>query len=275
LSSLLDNAETLECGLTAFGSVQVLPAQLPALRRKPHEHVPMPTGLLKYADDQATVSLSAVFHAIHDFGLLGQDFTNWGVVAAPRFLGRETCIVFLERFCRQGALATSPLLAVYQSLHAVSGSISLALRIHGPNMGVGGGYGGLEQSLLAGLAMQHEHQLPGVWMVFSEWDPEPSADEGKNPDAICRAVAMAFTPVAANWNGLRLRFLPGEGQANLSEEEASLASLADFLAGFKTPTSADSTWSCPLNWNARLELTTRRQSLVAEPISAQRTNRAA
>lgn len=263
------NIEPLECGLTAFGRAQAAPAQIPALRRKPHEHIKPPTGLLKYVDDQSVVSVAALYQAIHDYGLGDTNFTNWGVVAAPRFLGRETCAVFLDRFLRQGPLCTSPLLAVYQSLHAVSGSLTLALKINGPNMGVGGLHRAIEQTLLTGLAMQCEHRLPGVWMVLSEWDPEPIPSEDCKPlqGGVCRALCMAFTPVAAGWQGLRLRLLPGPaGSAPEKEslEEPTLAQLGDFLTAAKS--HEYSSWHCPLSWNARLELTTARRSDV--PLAA-------
>ena len=268
MSANFDNPDSL--GLAAFGQVQALLGQIPALRRKPHEHVKAPVSLLKYADEQAVVSIAAVFHAIHDFGLHDTDFTNWGVVAAPRFLGRETCVIFLDRFARQGPLGTSPLLAVYQSLHAVSGSVSLALHIHGPNMGVGGGHRALEQTLLAGLAMQSEHQLPGIWMVFSEWDPEAVPDGSCKVSAsgICRALCLAFKPVSASWQGLRLRLRPGTVGAGPSKEEhdePSLAGLGEFLAGQSA--AGTNRWHCPLSWNGRLELTTECHS-QAHPILA-------
>src|SRR5262249_40164854 len=130
-----NTSEISECGLISFASVQALPAQIPALRRKPHPQISVTPGLLKYADEQAVIAVAAVLQAIQDFELHGRNFTDWGVVAAPRFLGREACAASLDKFMVQGALGVSPLLVAYQSLHAVAGSISLALRIQGPNMG--------------------------------------------------------------------------------------------------------------------------------------------
>ena len=151
----------------------------------------------------------------------------------------------------------------------MAGTISLALNIHGPNMGVGGGHGGLVQTLLAGLAMQREHRLPGVWMVFSEWDPEPIVDDkGKvSAGSICRAVAMAFKPVAAGWQGLRLRLVADAAGAKGQQSPATtLAGLADFLGEIVADqTSEQRCWPCPLGWNARLELTGQSHSLAADP----------
>jgi len=249
--------EAVDCGLTAFASVRATQAQIPAMRRKPHEHIAPPAGLLKYVDEQVVVAQAAVYHAIHDFNLREQNFTHWGVVAGPRFLGRESCALSLDRFYRLGALAVSPLVAPYVSLHAVSGTISMALKIHGPNVGVCGGNGGVAQTFLAGLTMQREHCLPGVWMVISEWDPEPIPDDkGKGrSDGVCRAVAMAFTEAPANWQGLRLRLVPNPPAAEMETGQASLGGLAAFLTGCKNGGPEVKSWHFPLPWNARLELT--------------------
>ena len=259
---------TLECGLTAFAAVQVPRPQIQAMRRQPHPAVSLSPGLLKYAEEQTVVSLSAVYHAIHNFGLQNQNFTDWGVVAGPRFLGRETCAQAIDKYYRLGALSMSPLVVPYISLHAVSGAISLLLKMNGPNLGICGAHGGIVQTLLAGLTMQREHHLPGIWMVVSAWDPEPIPDEaGKgSPTDECRAVAMAFTEVSTGWQGLRLRLTPEPARIAVHSLEPSLAELTDFLHGCANlDASSTKAWQCSLNWGVRLELTTKCQGMVIDP----------
>src|SRR5205823_13718929 len=121
------------CGVRAFGAVRATPAAVAALRQKPG---PAAAGsfrpnLLKYSDDQTVVSLAALLEAIHRFNLQGEDFSGWAVVAAPRWLGRCRATVALHKAHAEGAAGTSPMIIPHLSLHAVSGTISQALTIHG------------------------------------------------------------------------------------------------------------------------------------------------
>src|SRR5262249_39770127 len=129
------------CDLLAYGAVQATPASLAALRQQPGPvpGEPLPASFLKHADEQTVLGLSAVLRAIQDHGLGGTSFTGWGVLGAPRFQGRATMTVAVQRFAAEGAWGISPHLIPHRSLHALSGTISQALRIHGPNFGVGGG----------------------------------------------------------------------------------------------------------------------------------------
>jgi len=251
--------ETLECGIRAFGVIQAHPAMISALRKNP-----APAGdpaamvsSLKYADDQTVVSLAAELRAIHDWGLEQQTFTDWGVVAAPSFLGRATVAAAFKRFRRQGALGVSPLIIPYLSQHAVAGTISLPLGIHGPNLGVAGGWGSMVEALLTALTLQRDQHLPGVWVVFSQWnqEPVPRSDGAATEESICTAVSLALLPADSAWQGLRLRFVPAE-PAGAAEPGADIAGLAEFLANH-ADSNRPQTWSCPLSWNGRLELTSR------------------
>jgi len=251
--------ESVECGIRAFGVIQAPPATISALRKNPAPAGDPATMItfLKYADDQTVVSLAAVLRAIHNSGLDQQTFTDWGVVAAPSFLGRETVAAAFKRFRRQGALGVSPLLIPYLSQHAVAGTISLPLRIHGPNLGVAGGKGSMVEALLTALTLQQDHHLPGVWVVFSQWEPEPipKDKDAAREESMCRAVSLALLPADSRWQGLRLRFVPGQG-AGATEPSADIAGLAQFLANH-TDSNGPQTWNCPLSWNGHLELTSR------------------
>src|SRR5205085_3519156 len=136
----------------ASGCLSVAPEQVPALRQKPGPGVgeSLPNNFLKHADDQTVLALAAVLHAIQDKGLQETDFTHWGVVAGPCFLGRATLVSALQRYDAEGAWGLSPHFIPHRSQHAVSGTISQALKIHGPNLGAGGGPGAVVEGLLAG-----------------------------------------------------------------------------------------------------------------------------
>src|SRR5262249_33978406 len=133
--------ESAGCPIRGFGIIQASTGALATLRNNPAPwRVPsVPRNLLKYADEQTVAAVAAVFRAIEDFALQSVDFTDWGVVAAPRFLGRLTIAGAIDRFDHQGAPGVSPLVIPYMSQHAISSTISLALQVHGPNLGAGGG----------------------------------------------------------------------------------------------------------------------------------------
>src|SRR5205823_2855913 len=119
--------------------------------------------------------------AIHRHGLAGTRFTDWGVLAAPRYLGRSAMAVALQRFAAEGAWGLSPHLIPHHSLHSVSGTISQALKINGPNIGVGGGPGSGAEAFLAATALLSAGQVPGVWVVLTGWDPEYSGERPVRP----------------------------------------------------------------------------------------------
>src|SRR5262249_5568186 len=143
------------CDVLAYGTAQATPETLPALRQAPGPVVgpALPASFLKHADEQTVVGLTAVFRAIHQHQLAATPFADWGARAAPRFLGRVTMASALQKFASEGAWGISPHLIPHRSLHSVSGTVSQALRIHGPNLGVGGGPGAAAEVMLAAAAM--------------------------------------------------------------------------------------------------------------------------
>ena len=112
----------------------------------------------------------------------------------------------INRFLTEGAWGVSPHLVPHRSLHSLSGTISQALKIHGPNYGVGGGNSAAEEVVFAAMALLARHQLPGVWVVITALDPETVLDENNKgaADKCLRALALALTPVSSDWHGLRL-----------------------------------------------------------------------
>jgi hypothetical protein len=205
------------CPVAGFGIVQAAPDVLAALRRNP---VPLPgapvsPSFLKHADEQTVVGIAAVYQAIHNHNLAQVDFRDWGVVGAPCFLGRGTLAQALKRLAVEGAWGVSPHLIPHHSVHAVSGTVSQALGIHGPNFGVGGGPHAVAEALTIAATLVADRELPGLWVVLTEYEPEfipadPSAPSAKGHHAgpLGVALALALVPRPAASIGMSLHICP-------------------------------------------------------------------
>lgn len=249
------------CGVAGLGIVRATPAALPALRQKPGRvgGEALPPSFLKHADDQTVAGVGAVLQAIEGYGLGGTPFRDWGVVAASRFMGRTALAAALLKFKAEGAWGISPHLIPHRSLHSLSGTVSQALKVHGPNFGSGGGPGGAADALLTAVALLHGGRLPGVWVVLTGWEPEPATD-GKaqvvTPDCVCDAVALALVPAAPGGHRLCLRVVPagtesrrnGHGGISLLSLEAMVRALGDPAA---PPTAV--VWQLPGGGRVELE----------------------
>jgi hypothetical protein len=218
-------------------------------------HEPLPAAFLKHADDQTVAGMAAVFQAIATHHLK-HDFSRWGVIAAPRFLARATLAQALKRFAQEGAWGVSPHLIPHRSLHSVSGTVSQALQIHGPNFGVGGGPFGAAKAMLAAAAMVGNSALSGVWVVLSGWNWDPVLLDARQPSRnghhdsypVCRAAALALTGEQLTASGRILHVhpgavrtaqsstdsngsAPGHGEAPIFTLEAICEALADSQVG--------------------------------------------
>jgi hypothetical protein len=239
---------------------------LPERRRQPGpiHGDPLPASFLKHADEQTVAGLAAVYTAIHHGELEAIDFSDWGVVAAPRFLGRPAMAAALQRFQAEGAWGVSPHLIPHRSLHSISGTVSQALKIHGPNFGVGGGPGGVAEALLASAAMLEGQKLPGVWLVLTCLDPEQSPDEvGKPADGTyCLGLALALVPAAAHASPIRMRIVCGTpsdtsrapDDADAGAPNIDLVRLASLLESLHANHAADCRVVARLDPVSRLEL---------------------
>ena len=267
-------AGTVICAdVAASAGIQVTMDMLPALRQRPGpgQGLALPATLLRHADEQTVAALAAVLHAIHDFQMHAVDFRDWGIVAAPCFLGRATLAVALQRLRAEGAWGISPHVIPHRSQHAVSGTISQVLKIFGPNFGTGGGPGSVAQALLAGSVLLQGNQLPGVWIVATDWEPEaiPDAQGAIPPQAVCHALAMALVAARPGWPGVRLRVQakgaqPGPGRKKQNAPTAGAAANGQALRTVSqlrtllTPVSQDPGLPvqilCPLEGGGWIEL---------------------
>jgi hypothetical protein len=184
--------------IMGHGLFRMSPGDVPALRRRPG---PTPDGcggvapsVLRYSDEQSIAGTAAALVAIERMGLPRESFEGWGVVAASRYLGRANLAVALRNFLAEGVWGTSPHLIPHFALHSPAGTISLALGLHGPNVGVGGGLHAAAEGFLAALTWISAGGVPGVWLVLSGWSPELVPDRRDNGRAAgeCQALAIAM-----------------------------------------------------------------------------------
>jgi hypothetical protein len=213
------------CAVAAHAALRVPADEVASLRKPCHPLTgePLAPALLKNSDDQSVTALAAVSAAVRDHGLAGRDFRGWGVIAAPRFLGRGMMGGVLHRFRQEGAWGISPHLIPHRSLHAVSGTLSQALKIQGPNFGVGGGPGAETEALIVAATLVGNRGLPGVWVVLTGYDPEmaptdPTANEPPVPVPPCSGVALALTALQRGGRGLQIRLSAAVAQASPSTE---------------------------------------------------------
>jgi hypothetical protein len=198
------------CDVAAHAWVRVPLESLQELRRIPGPgcDAPLPVSALKQADEQTVAAISAVYHAVHRFGLNVASFRDWGVLAAPYYMGRPALAAAMQRYQIEGAWGASPHLTAHRSLHSPSGTISQIFKIHGPNFGVCGGPGCATEVLAAAAAMIDAKRVPAVWVVLTALDPDTAPDRS-GVHALgthCAALALALTPPRlSNASGIRLR----------------------------------------------------------------------
>ena len=197
-----------ESALLAEAAFRATAPELPTLRKAPD-----PSGrqtvhpsLLRHADEQTVIGLAAVLRAIGGAGLDRASFGEWAVLVAPRYLGREAFERAFPTFQAESAWGVSPHLIPAHSLHSPSGTISQALKAHGPNLGVGGTPGGELEALLYASTLLTAGSVPGVWVVLT-------GREDGNDSAVFEALALALTVPNPGFDGVRLRVAPGEVRA--------------------------------------------------------------
>ena len=166
----------------------------------------MPISFLKHAEDLTVLALATVLRAVEQEDWQGQRFADWGVVAAPNLFGRVSIAQSIQRYQQEGAWGVSPHLIPHQSLHAMSGTISQALKINGPNFGIGGSSNSGPDALLIAGAMMMDGLLPGLWVVLAGHETEwiPAADGSPVPAPMCQAIALALTPGKMDGTGIHL-----------------------------------------------------------------------
>jgi hypothetical protein len=220
------------------GLFRMSPAAVPELRRKsapiPGGWPPLPPSVLRNSDEQTIAGLCAVYAAISSMRLPADHCEQWGVIAASRFLGRANLARALQSFLAEGVWGTSPHLIPHFALHSASGTISLALGLHGPNLGVGGGLHAAAEGFLTALTWLASGAVAGVWLVLTGWSPELVPDRADGPAVAveCHALAIAMNAIGppAGRAAIRVRF---GSQSRRLAAPVDLVALAELLASGK------------------------------------------
>lgn len=154
-----------------------------------------PHHFFKYADEQTLLAVHAVDDALRRSDLDPVELRSWGMIGAPRFLGRQVTAHAVEQYARLGGTRVSPHIIPQNSLHSISGALSILLASRGPNVGVGGGHTSLTDGLFAALTLFDHQSLPGCWLIATAWDPEPLPNRQGTAASpgVCHAVALAVS----------------------------------------------------------------------------------
>lgn len=244
------------------GMFRMKPGEVARLRKRPgpipEEWTRVPPSLFRYADEQTIASTAAVFTAIEAMGLAPDRFEAWGVVSASRYLGRANLAVALRSFKAEGVWGTSPHLIPHFALHSASGSISLALGSHGPNLGVGGGRHAVSDGFLTALTWLSTRVVPGVWLVLSGWTPELVPDPVANTphEGECHALALALVNGGDGPGRVVVRAAFGPDGRPCGDPSQALALLAERLCGGDAQSSQAITTDA--SGRLRIELVDRR-----------------
>jgi hypothetical protein len=265
--SLVGTDIALAATVAAAGSAAAPLGGFDALRKTPPAlGVELSGHFLKHADEQTIVSLVAIGRAIARGGLDPERMTDWAVIAAPRYIGRLAGAAILDRFGRQGSSGVAPHTVAQNSLHSISGAASIALGTHGPNVGVGGGPWSIGDGLVAALTLLAPQHVPGVWLLLSQFDPEPVPDDVGRPlnSSTCHAVALALVRSGSGPSQLTLR--PGTRATRAAVARWPEPTVAEIAASLDAAQRGlASRWNCWLPWGGRVELrfAAARESLPA------------
>jgi hypothetical protein len=253
----LPTEATLSAGIVAAASAAIRLRDFAPHRKSPPlvPDVDLPGHFLKHADEQTITALAAIRLALAQSGLTRSDMEGWGVVAAPRYIGRLAGAAVLDKFPKSGTSGVPAHQVAQNSLHSVSGAASIALGLHGPNVGMGGGPWSVAEGLTTALSLFDPALVPGLWLLLSQFDPEPIPDAQGNPqnNPLCYAVAIALDWRASTPGRLSLAIdapLAHGGKSAWPEPTVpELAACID-AAARGLPTR----WQCRLPWGGRLEM---------------------
>jgi hypothetical protein len=252
------------CGIAAHAFVEAPLSQVAALRDRagPEGSPALPPRFLRHCDEQTVVAVHAVLTAIASLPADRRDCTRHGVVAASCQAGRLATAASLAKLRSQGAVSVSPHIVPQCSLHAIAGAVSVALGMHGPNVGIGGGPDSLAEGLFTALSFLQPGggaDTDGAWLIASDWADEPTLDVSGAAvgDPTCRALALFLQPAAATALGLAVHVLDASVVgAQAVETHDPLGDFARAVAMCATGGVLTS-WMVECPWSAEIRLTRR------------------
>ena len=264
MPALHPTTKPLELSIVALGVARLKMPELDAIRKQslPIFSSSLCPQLLKHSDEQTLSSLAALSEAMHDFDLVGHDFSRWAVVSSSKYLGRSAFAAVIHKYQKEGPWGVSVQVIPHRTPHAVSGTISLALQTHGPCIGAGGN-GDESDALISVACMLRERPWQGVWLVSSAWSPELLIDPTGTPtsESTCLASALAVVsqPSADAIGQIRFsgKTLAQAHTADAACRGATGPSLTEYLAGerFLAGESHDRAgWSCTAGNTLRIDV---------------------
>lgn len=254
-------AATALAGVQAYSTTRIGQAEAQSLRKAIPSWAPAdtPGHFFKYSDEQTIVAAQAVDRLIAAEDIDVAECRDWGVIVAPRFIGRLAGAGIRGRFRQRGDQAVSPHTLPQHSLHSPSGALSILLGTRGPNAGMGGGPNSFAEGLLAALTMFDFRATPGLWLVATDWDPEPLPDHEGNctTNAMCHAFCMLLRPAStAGLLGhltLRSNAGPRNAAGDNSPREVRVGQLVHALdIASQRGLSLGFEWQLP--WGGRIEM---------------------
>lgn len=249
------------CVLESHAVVEAPLADIQGLRDAPSPQgaPPLPPRFLRHCDEQTVLGVRAVLEAIAVLPDPSRPLDRYGVVGAPRLAGRITGAQTLVQAAEAGGIAVSPHVVPQCSLHALASAVSVALGMHGPNLGASGGPEALSEGLYTAVSLVNASGCDGLWLVLTEWDEEPTLDSAGRPtnSPLCRAVALSLRPQTTNDDAVTftLRTADPAVQRDVSTGNAGHG-LADFAwaIGMCASGGAITSWSHVCPWGAEIRV---------------------
>jgi hypothetical protein len=239
----------IEARVLTWATVRATAAEVAQWRKQPNPQPPSPLSpsQLKNSEEQTIAALWAVSEAVRGIERGSVDFSRWGAIAAPIFFGRVAVPTSCERYRAEGAWGVSPHSVPQHSLHAISAAVSLLLKMHGPNFGVGNGLDTANDGWLTIATLLSENSIPGIWLLLTghvgEYLPGGEGHTEQRPPL--EAAAIALVPGSTTQSGLQVRIGAEEAPSAFLDAmpEFSLGAFIDELRRNDTPPAA--MWRLP------------------------------
>jgi len=222
---------------------------------------PLPSRFLRHCDEQTVVAVRAVLDVLSRLDR-PPAADSCGVVAAPCQAGRIVTARSLSQLRTGGAVTVSPHIVPQCSLHSVAGAVSVALGLHGPHLGIGGGPHALAEGMVTAISLFQAGACTTCWLLVSDWEEEPALDAVGGPmgDPVCRGLALLLAAdsttadaaariVLTQPNGLVAPLTTDEEQVDLSAFARAISICADG--------AALASWGVPCPWPAQIRVESR------------------
>ncbi len=225
--------------VAGWHALRISQDEIAQLRKSPVSligNVELPS--LKHSDEQTVAAMAAVALAMQGTELAQVNYGAWGIVASSRFLGRGAVLGVMKRYSKDGPWGVSMQVTPHQTVHSISSTLSLALACHGPCIGAGGGPFDESSAVLAAISLLQRPGVPGVWLIFTGWEPEFTTDSAGrptgSPECVAAALAILPAPPAKHHSALRmLRAVPSPSRTATQAQRVAPADLAVFRRGRK------------------------------------------